>query len=214
MASSSMPSTSTPPPCEPRYGRTRSSARSMRARGSSGWRPCSESRPATTGSAASASMRSAGCGARSLIDREHALDAFAVEGADVADELFSERCNLRAADRRDFVEQMLDRRAGVAHAAFGGRLYHRLSCERRRSRNNASLRRRPANDRARYFAKSCSTRPVGECSFFSSLPGPRYMWTPHGRHGSKLRTVRMMSMPLKLSGPFSSKIGVPCTASS
>ena len=32
--------------------------------------------------------------------------------------------------------------------------------------------------------------------------------------GSKLRTARMMSMPLKLSGGFSSKIGVFCTASS
>ena len=40
------------------------------------------------------------------------------------------------------------------------------------------------------------------------------MWTPHGKQGSKLRTARMMSMPLNLSGPFSSKIGVFCTASS
>ncbi len=46
------------------------------------------------------------------------------------------------------------------------------------------------------------------------FPGPRYMCTPHGRHGSKLRTARMMSMPLKLSGGFSSKIGVFWTASS
>ena len=38
---------------------------------------------------------------------------------------------------------------------------------------------------------------VGECSISSFLPPPRYMCTPHGRHGSKLRTVRMMSMPLK-----------------
>ena len=37
---------------------------------------------------------------------------------------------------------------------------------------------------------------------------------PHGMQGSKLRTVRIMSMPLKLSGPFSSKIGVCITASS
>ena len=26
---------------------------------------------------------------------------------------------------------------------------------------------------------------VGECIFLSRLPLPRYMWTPHGRHGSK-----------------------------
>ena len=54
----------------------------------------------------------------------------------------------------------------------------------------------------------------GVCFFCNILPLPRYMWTPHGRHGSKLRTARMMSMPLNLSGPFSSKIGVFCTASS
>ena len=41
----------------------------------------------------------------------------------------------------------------------------------------------------------------------ASCPSPRYMCTPHGRHGSKLRTVRMMSMPLKFSRSFSSKIG-------
>src|SRR5262245_61958493 len=55
---------------------------------------------------------------------------------------------------------------------------------------------------------------IGEWRVSSVLPAPRYICTPHGRHGSKLRTVRMMSMPLKLSGPFSSKIGVPCTESS
>ena len=38
--------------------------------------------------------------------------------------------------------------------------------------------------------------------------------TPHGKHGSKLRTARMMSIPLKWSGPFSSKMGVFWTASS
>src|SRR6185437_5040233 len=47
-----------------------------------------------------------------------------------------------------------------------------------------------------------------------SFPPPRYMCTPQGRQGSKLRTVRMMSMPLKLSRSFSSKIGVSSTASS
>ena len=47
-----------------------------------------------------------------------------------------------------------------------------------------------------------------------SLVAPLYMCTPHGRHGSKLRTARMMSIPLNLSGPFSSKMGVFCTESS
>ncbi len=55
---------------------------------------------------------------------------------------------------------------------------------------------------------------IGTCFTSSSLPSPMYMWTPQGRHGSKLRTARMMSIPLNLSGPFSSKIGVFCTASS
>src|SRR5262249_5102792 len=55
---------------------------------------------------------------------------------------------------------------------------------------------------------------IGEWYVFTTLPPPTYMWTPHGKHGSKLRTARMMSIPLNLSWPFSSKIGVFCTASS
>ncbi len=57
-------------------------------------------------------------------------------------------------------------------------------------------------------------RPVGTCIFSTVFPPPTYMCTPQGRQGSKLRTARMMSMPLKFSGGFSSKIGVFCTASS
>jgi hypothetical protein len=56
--------------------------------------------------------------------------------------------------------------------------------------------------------------PVGVCITFLTLPLPVYMCTPHGRHGSNEWTARMMSTPLKSSGPFSSKIGVFCTASS
>ncbi len=59
-----------------------------------------------------------------------------------------------------------------------------------------------------------SLTPVGVCSFFRVLPFPRNMCTPQGRQGSKLRTVRMMSIPLKLSRSFSSKMGQPVTASS
>src|SRR5439155_6241306 len=58
------------------------------------------------------------------------------------------------------------------------------------------------------------TPSIGECTRFSVFPLPRYMCTPHGRHGSKLRTVRMMSIPRKFSWSFSSKIFCPCTASS
>ena len=57
-------------------------------------------------------------------------------------------------------------------------------------------------------------RPVGRCTTFLTLPAPVYMCTPHGRHGSNERTARMMSTPLKFSGPFSSKMGVFWTASS
>ena len=56
--------------------------------------------------------------------------------------------------------------------------------------------------------------PVGVWITLRTLPLPVYMCTPHGRHGSNERTARMMSTPLKFSGPFSSKIGVFCTASS
>ena len=55
---------------------------------------------------------------------------------------------------------------------------------------------------------------VGEWTFRSTLPLPRYMCTPQGRQGSKLRTARMISMPLKFSRVFSSKMGVSITASS
>src|SRR5215831_1822341 len=55
---------------------------------------------------------------------------------------------------------------------------------------------------------------MGECRVSRVFPFPRYICTPQGRHGSKLRTALMMSMPRKLSGPFSSKMGVFCTASS
>ena len=55
--------------------------------------------------------------------------------------------------------------------------------------------------------------PVGVCTTLRTLPLP-YMCTPQGRHGSNEWTARMMSTPLKFSGPFSSKIGVFCTASS
>src|ERR1043166_6085453 len=65
------------------------------------------------------------------------------------------------------------------------------------------------------FIGSCPMSPnMGTCRVSSSFPLPVYMCTPHGRQGSKLRTARMMSTPLNLSGPFSSKIGVFCTASS
>ncbi len=73
---------------------------------------------------------------------------------------------------------------------------------------------RPRPVLARHGSYSAVRVWVGECSFSKVWPLPRYMWTPQGRQGSKLRTVRMMSMPLKCSRSFSSKIGCPWTASS
>ena len=94
----------------------------------------------------------------------------------------------------------------------------RASGESRRARRG---RRRPAprgRDSVVHVVAVLHQMPppnaAGVCTRSSSLPLPRYMWTPHGRHGSKLRTARMMSMPLNRSGGFSSKIGVFCTASS
>src|SRR4029079_2742774 len=52
----------------------------------------------------------------------------------------------------------------------------------------------------------CWAPNIGECTCLSVLPSPKYMCTPQGRHGSKLRTARMMSIPRKLSWSFSSKI--------
>ena len=71
-------------------------------------------------------------------------------------------------------------------------------------------RRRPARAAASLAGYGLGRR----VQLLEHLASPRYMCTPHGRHGSKLRTVRMMSMPLKWSRSFSSKIGWPCTASS
>ena len=66
-----------------------------------------------------------------------------------------------------------------------------------------------------FLSYECCCPNIGECSSTrSSLPSPVNMCTPQGRHGSKLRTVRMMSMPLKSSMSFSSKMGCPLTASS
>src|SRR4051812_4805018 len=63
------------------------------------------------------------------------------------------------------------------------------------------------------LAHLCAPK-LGACCTRSSFPPPRYMCTPHGKQGSKLRTVRMMSTPLNLSRPFSSNSGMFCTASS
>ena len=98
-------------------------------------------------------------------------------------------------------------RAGCAHLP-GRRAIQPVAMQDSRVRPQRLCRLRACHDRAR------AAPNIGACVVFTVLPSPRYMCTPQGRQGSKLRTVRMMSMPLNLSGPFSSKIGVFCTASS
>ena len=55
-SSSSMPSSSTSPPCAARKGRTEASAPSTRSSSDSGWRPCTSSRLATSSSSAKSSI--------------------------------------------------------------------------------------------------------------------------------------------------------------
>ena len=113
----------------------------------------------------------------------------AVEADKAGDEFLGDVGRLRARPGPEFGEQRLDARPSLPGVNLPGVRW-----------------RRPC--------QIASVMPVGECVVLSTLPPPRYMCTPQGRHGSKLRTARMMSMPLKLSGGFSSKIGVFCTASS
>ena len=77
-------------------------------------------------------------------------------------------------------------------------------------RRNPQAVRLPGRSRDRPYPNGA----IGEWTVSILLSSPRYMCTPQGKHGSKLRTARMMSMPLNASGPFSSRIGVFCTASS
>jgi hypothetical protein len=90
----------------------------------------------------------------------------------------------------------------------------RINASPRLLSNHASLVQRRAR-RCNHVHHCFPARPnIGEWRVSSALPLPRYICTPQGMQGSKLRTTRMMSIPLKLLGPFSSKMGVPCTASS
>ena len=128
----------------------------------------------------------------------------------------------RIADRRGALARVLERLDDAAHALavelddradelLGGRLRARVA-------QVLQLRLEDLNPLDELFGADVpgaqQLNPVGVCWTFRTMPFPLYMCTPHGRHGSKLRTARMMSTPLKFSGPFSSKMGVFCTASS
>ena len=132
--------------------------------------------------------------ARVVQDLQHPLEAGAVEVGDQPDQLLGPLPRHRAA-RRAGVEQRVDPLPGGAQVS-------RSSGGPARPLTDAVIRL----SRSRTGWASAAAR--------ASCPSPRYMCTPHGRQGSKLRTVRMMSMPLKCSRSFSSKIGWPCTASS
>ena len=114
----------------------------------------------------------------------------AVQLDDRRDQLVDRAAHERIGGRLDRGRQLLD--AVEQLLPLGRLLPWRLDCHRRRPQ----------------------LRPVGRWTTFRTRPAPVYMCTPQGRHGSNERTARMMSMPLKFSGPFSSKIGVFCTASS
>src|SRR6185369_9475532 len=120
-------------------------------------------------------------------DLHHPFEAAAIELEEQAHQLLGRLAGARIGDRPQLGEHRFDAVTDRAHGD-GFRHVSPLSGD--------------------YLAM------IGECRCSRILPLPRYMWTPHGRHGSKLRTVRMMSMPLNLSWLFSSKIGQPYTASS
>lgn len=185
--SSSKPTTST-------GSRTESRARVIRVPTSSGCRSCRASRLDTSSSSSSAASgpspvpRSAGVPRRPTIRARPS----AVEVHQDPHQLLCRDAHFLVAGGAQTVEQVLDPLPGL-HGVEGPR-----GCDDRRCGAH------PASPLS----------PVGTCICWTVLPPPTYMWTPHGRQGSKLRTVRMMSMPLKFSGVFSSKIGVFCTASS
>ena len=116
----------------------------------------------------------------------------------------------RLDDPREPLAVELQQRLRRAVAARGRVVGRSISLEQRldRARPARVPPCRPALELTARRRTSASAPSSASCRL------PRYMCTPHGRHGSKLRTARMMSMPRKSSGPFSSKIGMPCTASS
>ncbi len=121
------------------------------------------------------------------------LEPGAVEADEAGDEFLGDAGRLRARAGPEFGEQCLDARPGLPGVDGPVPVAPPLAVGP---------------------CQIASVMPVGECVVLMTRPPPRYMCTPQGRHGSKLRTARMMSMPLKRSGGFSSKIGVFCTASS
>ena len=223
-------------------GRLRSSAQGDRRRGQPWQLPCIRSRTTPSSSPSSSTSPPCARGAEgrtwSRAWSTRGLEVVGVEPVEqeqardqvVARERLEDRCGRRRRPPRRGPGASPGRRRGssstawtisraCAWAAGSARAARApaISARSGRSRRGISLS----------FVAECSTRRsrsaqtprrwtpnMGECLTSSTLPSPRYMWTPQGRHGSKLRTARMMSIPLNLSGPFSSKIGVFCTASS
>src|SRR6185369_6532204 len=118
-------------------------------------------------------------------DREYASESQSMKLEHRSQDLVGCLFKPRIRELRELGKELLDPRKSLFEAACAGRLHAHL----------------------------CAPK-VGACCTSSSLPPPRYMCTPQGRHGSKLRTVRMMSTPLNFSRPFSSNSGMFWMASS
>ena len=160
-----------------------------------------------------------------LLERGHdVLQPVAVEADQQPDQFLGHRGRVTRVARAQRDEQFLDPRADVSHAAHAplppsagpsailtGTVIGPPLCRRP---GQAVELGRPGSPGPAQGPHVDNVTVIGECTLSSILPLPRYMCTPQGRHGSKLRTARMMSMPLNDSGGFSSKIGVFCTASS
>src|SRR5690242_4784754 len=208
---SSRPRYSTLPACEPSWGSTSSTARRTRALVSSGCRSCTSSRLSTSGSATSLSISFGPGPSPSSSPTISVILASPAPYSSTRQPTSSSAVAATCGPARDRSSaSSASTRSPAAWASSPAAIGP--PCSRvwfpAHLRDAVTALGRRAG---RYMAR---VTPVGECAVLSTLPPPRYMCTPHGRHGSKLRTARMMSMPLKFSLEFSSKIGVFCTASS
>jgi hypothetical protein len=163
-------------------GRTPSSARSTRVGRSYGCSPWTTSSPATSGSSAIPVEDVVGQGLGVVEDLQEALQAVAVHGRDGAGQLLRPLTGGGGLPRSTRADPRSAARPGAGRPSCPA---HPASLGRVDHRRGVHL--------------------------LEHVPWPfldgMNMCTPHGRQGSKLRTVRMMSMPLKFSLEFSSKIG-------
>ena len=178
--SSTTPSSLTSPPCDPIYGLTLSRASSMRRSTSCGCNPCTNNKLATRSSATN-EFTKAGSAATAIRNMRSRPAPYRSVTSPTSR---SARSRATVPPTALASSNVCIRSPAVRHCASS-----------------------PGSSGRAAIGYSPVTDWVGECNRSKVFPLPRYMCTPHGRHGSKLRTVRMMSMPLKCSRSFSSKIG-------